>query len=302
MSVDSETYRERPRLGLPILLFLLTVLTTVAAGAGFEDANLFNDLSGVLTDIAVLFKNPDMFLKGVPYSVFLLFILGTHEFGHYFASRIHGVNATFPYFIPGPPQLIGTFGAVIKMKSRITTRKALVDIGASGPIVGFISSLIVTAIGLKYSTLVAAPLSGTVVFGESLAYRAVQYLVIGPIPEGAMIDLHSVAFAGWLGFLITSLNLLPIGQLDGGHIVYAVVGGPAHKIISRVMVPVLVILGLLTWPGWLIWAVLVLIIGLWHPPVGGGRERLDGLRRGVSVASLAVFILTFMPSPIYIMP
>jgi len=280
-------YRERPRVGLALTLFLLTVLTTMAAGAAFQGSDPFREPAAILT--------------GWPYSLSLLFILGTHEFGHFFASKKHRVVSTLPYFIPAPPMpfVIGTFGAVIKMKSPITTKQALVDIGAAGPLVGFVSSIIVTIIGLRLSTVTAVPPQEPLTLGEPLAFKALSYLVLGPLPAEYSLNLHVVAFAGWLGFFVTSLNLLPIGQLDGGHIVYAAFGD-MHRIVSRVMVGGLVIFGFLSWPGWIVWAVLVTVIGLWHPPVQNPLARLD-LRRGViSAATLLVFVLTFMPSPFYI--
>ena len=270
------------------MLFLTTVLTTVIVGAIFEGADILEE--------------PLSVLKGVPFSAALLFILGTHEFGHYFASRVHKVSATLPFFIPAPPvpPFIGTFGAVIKMKSPITTRRALVDIGAAGPIAGFIAAIPVIVIGLKLSLVTEGPAeAGSLSLGTSLGFELLSYLTLGPIGEGAEVHIHSVAFAGWIGLLVTSLNLLPMGQLDGGHIVYAMVG-ERHRVVSLVMVALLALLGFFTWPGWLLWAVLVTFIGMRHPPVLDEQTRLGPARRGLCAAALLVFVLTFMWSPFYI--
>lgn len=273
---------------LPAVLFVITVITTVTAGALYEGADIIH--------------YPGLIAKGVPFSLSLLLILGTHELGHFIASRRHGVVTTYPTFIPGPPipPMIGTFGAVIKIKSPITTRNALVDIGAAGPLSGFAVAVIVTAIGLKYSTVM--PLrhtGGSLGLGDSLIFYILSYAVVGPVPEGYDVYLHSVAFAGWIGFFVTAMNLLPMGQLDGGHIVYALIG-PRHRLFSIFMVAVLVLLGIVAWPGWLLWALLITIIGMWHPPVPDRHMPMDGRRKAVSALAAAVFILTFMPTPFYI--
>lgn len=278
----------KPRVLLPLVLFVLTVITTVTAGALYQGANPIED--------------PSSLLQGVPFSASLMIILGTHELGHYIASRRHGVLTTLPTFIPGPPfpPMIGTFGAVIRIKSPITTKGALVDIGAAGPLSGFVVAVIVTFIGLNLSTVVETVSTGTALgLGDSLLFRLLTYVVFGGLPEGYDVVLHPVAFAGWIGFFVTAMNLLPMGQLDGGHIIYALIG-PRHRIFSMLMVAVLIFFGLLTWPGWLIWAVLITIIGMWHPPVEDQHIPMDLRRRLTSFAALAAFILTFIPRPFYI--
>lgn len=278
---------KRPKIVLPLVLFVITVFTTMIAGAFFEGADPIAD--------------PRNVLKGIPFSASLLFILGTHELGHFFASRRHGVLVTLPHFIPVPPipPLLGTFGAVIKMKSPITTKRALVDIGAGGPLTGFVSALGVTSLGLYLSKVIPMPAAGGGLgLGSSLIFEFLAYIIKGPIPRGYDLYLHTVGFAGWIGLFITSINLLPIGQLDGGHIVYALFG-PRHRLISFSAVFALVILGVYRWPGWLVWGALVTIIGLWHPPVADHHIPLDWKRRAVSVATLIVFVLTFMPAPFY---
>lgn len=280
---------ERPKMLLPLLLLMLTFITTTISGAFFEGANPF--------------KAPMDFFQGLSFSVPFLLILGTHELGHFFASRYHGVSTTLPIFIPGPPvpPMIGTFGAVIKIKSPITTRRALIDIGAAGPLAGFVVALFVTAWGVKLSWFVpTTPPSGeTINLGSSVAFHAIGYMVHGPIPEGLDLFVHPMAFAGWLGLFVTSINLLPLGQLDGGHLVYAVTAR-RHRFISMAFVVILIILGLKTWPGWLVWAVLISFIGLRHPPTRDAALPLDAKRKAICWTNLVVFILTFTPAPFYI--
>ncbi len=271
---------------IPIALFILTVATTIIAGAMQKGVNPFQE--------------PLRLIEGIPFSLTLLTILLTHEFGHFFASRTHGVQASLPYFIPAPPFLAGTFGAVIKTRSPIMDKRALLDIGATGPLAGFITSIIVTIIGLNFSTIITIPEEKEVLgLGSSLIFSILSYLVIGHVPEGQDILLHPIAFAGWIGFFITSLNLLPIGQLDGGHIVYAVFGR-WHRLISITMIAILTVFGVFTWQGWLFWAVLVTILGIKHPPLMDGQIALDRRRKIIGWLSLTVFVLTFIPLPIAI--
>lgn len=279
---------DRPRLLPAAVLFVITVFTTIIAGAMYQGADIL--------------KDPLELTRGVPFSASLLLILGTHELGHYIASRRHGVATTLPIFIPGPPfpPMIGTFGAVIRIKSPITTKNALVDIGSAGPLSGFAVALGVTFWGLKLSAVLPKNVSGEALgLGSSLIFHLLSYLTVGAVPEGFDVYLHPVAFAGWIGMFVTAMNLLPIGQLDGGHMVYALIG-PRHRLFSILMVASLVVLGLLTWPGWFIWAALISIIGLRHPPIEDQHRPMDGKRKLVCLATILVFILTFMPTPFYI--
>ena len=286
---NEYTYeRERPKVVLPLALFLATVLTTVASGAMQQGADILSD--------------PHELVKGIPFSVSLLLILGIHELGHYVTSRRHGVATTLPIFIPGPPfpPMIGTFGAVIRIKSPITTRAALVDIGASGPLAGFVVALFVTFWGLEHSTVVPRGMAeGSLGLGSSLSFKLLSYLAVGPVPDTHDILLNPVAFAGWIGMFVTAMNLLPIGQLDGGHLVYALLG-PRHRVVSIGMIAILAILGFWAWPGWFVWAALISIIGMRHPPVEDQHIPMDPRRRLIAIATIAVFVLTFIPSPFYI--
>ena len=267
---------------LHIILFVLTLLSTVLVGAMQTGADIL--------------KNPVELYRGLPFAVSLMIILLTHEFSHYFASKWHGVKATLPYFIPAPT-IIGTFGAFIKMKSPIVTRRALIDIGASGPIAGFIVSVAAVIIGLHSSEIV--PLSqakGALSLGDSILFTLLAKAVMGVTPADAEILLNPVAFAGWIGLFVTSINLIPVGQLDGGHIAFAFLG-ERHARLSFILVLLMSVLGLFLWEGWILWAVLLLVLGLRHPPVVYWEETLDKKRRVTGWSALLILILTFIPDP-----
>lgn len=267
---------------LPLLLFLSTVFTTLFAGALQQGINLF--------------KEPHRIWEGYPFSLSIMTILLGHEMGHYFASKIHRTKATLPYFIPAP-SIIGTFGAFIKMKSPILTRKALIDIGATGPLVGFFLSFIACVIGLKMSRIIQISKEDDMfMLGDSVLFSLLVRLIIGDVPPGQDVLLHPVAFAGWIGLFVTSMNLLPVGQLDGGHIAYALFGRK-HYYISRAFLFSIAILGIFYWYGWLVWSVLLLFLGLDHPPILLWESRLNLTRRFVGAISFLIFFLTFIPAP-----
>ncbi|MDO9287734.1 MAG: site-2 protease family protein [Thermodesulfovibrionales bacterium] len=274
---------------LHIVLFIATFLSTLAVGAL------------QVQPIENITKDPSKILKGLPFSLTLMLILLCHELSHYIASKKHHIKATLPYFIPAPT-LIGTMGAFIKMKSPITTRMALIDIGASGPIAGFIISLIATLIGLPLSQVILTKgIKGSLALGDSLLFSLLSRLILGEIPDSYDVLLHPIAFAGWIGFFVTALNLIPIGQLDGGHIAYAIMG-EKHIHISKVLVPVLIVLGFFLWEGWIIWGVLLLILGLRHPPVLYWETPLDKNRRSIGWITAIIFIITFIPMPFKALP
>jgi membrane-associated protease RseP (regulator of RpoE activity) len=274
---------------LHIVLFILTFLSTLSAGALHQGINIV--------------KAPARIIEGLPFAGTLMTILLCHEFSHYIASRKNHTIATLPYFIPAP-SIIGTFGAFIKMKSPIITRKALIDIGASGPIAGFIVSVAACAIGLSISKVIPLPqgTEGTLTLGDSILFSFLSRIILGATPEHYDILLHPVAFAGWIGLFVTSLNLIPIGQLDGGHIAYAILGNLQHR-VSQILVGLLALLGMSSffgfsgWEGWLMWAVLMLVLGIKHPPVLHWESPLDPKRRIIGLLSLVIFIITFIPSP-----
>lgn len=276
---------------LHLVLFLATVLSTLLAGAYYiQDYNPFREFPRYLLTGLV---------KGVPFSLPLLTILGAHEFAHYINSRRHGVEATLPFFIPFP-NMFGTLGAVIKMKSGISDRGALIDIGASGPLVGFVLSVAACAVGLSLSTASAArPLKeGDMMLGGSLLYIFLMEVFVKADLARQAVNLHPIAVAGWVGLFVTSINLMPVGQLDGGHIAYAFFAG-RHRLVSRIFILLMALMGLV-FPGWLLWAALLLIIGTRHPPVMDQERPLDFRRRLAGAAALVVFIITFPPVPIYI--
>ena len=270
--------KSRPVINL--LLLIITFCTTTLAGAGQGESAL------------------DIIISGLPYSVTLMLILGIHEMGHYTAAKKFGVKATLPYFIPFP-SIVGTMGAVIKTKSPIPHRKALFYIGAMGPLPGFIASLTAVTAGVYLSQIEALPVPGQIplpVFGDSLLFRFIVNFIHGPIPAGHDIFLHPVAWAGWIGFLITSLNLMPIGQLDGGHILYALIG---EKQVDAgwAAFGMLIILSFF-WPGWIVWIIMTLVIlMIAHPYVPEGPP-LTKSEVFTGWMCMAVLVLTFIPVPV----
>ncbi|OPY60910.1 MAG: Peptidase family M50 [Syntrophorhabdaceae bacterium PtaU1.Bin034] len=251
---------------LHITLFLLTILTTYYA-------------------------------QGALYSVSVMAILLSHEMGHYIASRRYGVAATLPYFIPFPLSPFGTFGAVIKMGGIITDRKALFDIGVAGPICGFILAVPCVLIGVKLSTAVKVTAATPyLMLGDPLLFQLVQWLVVGDLPSGYGLLLHPVAYAGWVGLFVTALNLLPIGQLDGGHVVYAVFRDRSQWVF-RVLIAVLLLLSVVYSVSWVVLALLLLAFGIRHPEPLDPDTPLDGKRKWLAVAVLLIFILSFVPAP-----
>jgi len=267
-----------------ILLFLLTVISTTAAGALQQEVSL-----------AALLKDWTLFTKGIPFSFTLLAILITHEMSHYFVSRYHGVQVTLPFFIPAP-SVIGTFGAFIRIKSPMEDRRALLDIGLSGPLGGAVVAIPVLYIGLKMSTIQVMPKPTGVELGSSILLDQMVRLALGKLPDYYQVVLHPVAFAGWIGLLVTSLNLIPVGQLDGGHIAYAILGEKSKRLAIGCFIA-LIILGLTGWSGWFIWAGLLYVMGWQHPPPLNPAIPLDTKRKWLGVLALILFVVTFTPTP-----
>jgi membrane-associated protease RseP (regulator of RpoE activity) len=263
------------------VLFSLTFMTTVLAGALQEGVNPVT--------------NPGQIPKGFPFALALMGILLAHELGHYLVARRHGVDVTLPYFIPAP-SFIGTFGAFIKMRSPARDPKMLLDIGAAGPLVGVAVSIPLVALGLSLSEVKQIEGQVGTSLGDSILLWLISRVVVGPIPPGYDVMIHPVGFAGWIGLLVTSLNLLPVGQLDGGHVVYALLGERQNRVSKFVFVGLLA-LGVLGWEGWLVWGVLLLIMGFRHPPPVEWWVPLDRKRKVIGWATMAVFILTFIPVP-----
>jgi membrane-associated protease RseP (regulator of RpoE activity) len=206
------------------------------------------------------------------------------------------VPASPPLFIPGPPHFIGTFGAIIRMRGPIMDRRALFDIGVAGPLAGFVVAVAALIVGLNLSTVVDRTATFGLQLGEPLLLQFLAWLVIGPISPESDIVLHPIAFAAWFGFFVTSINLLPIGQLDGGHVAYALWGG-RQRTMAFIAVPILIVLGFVGWPGWFLWAFMAGLWGLGHPPVRDPHAPLGRNRTIVGWIALAVFVSTFAPVP-----
>src|SRR5512146_564263 len=275
---------------LPLALFLLTVFTTLWAGA-------YQAYSGPIRGpVMFLWEHPDMLWRGIPFAGTLLFMLTTHELGHFVLSKIHRVPASLPLFIPGPPHFIGTFGAIIRIRGPIMKRRALFDIGVAGPLAGFAVAVVALIVGLNLSTVVERTATYGLQLGEPLLLKFMAWLIIGSLPPEADVLLHPIAFAAWFGLFVTSLNLIPIGQLDGGHVAYALWGN-RQRTMAFAIVPLLIVLGFVGWPGWFIWAFLAGIWGFGHPPVMDPHVPLGPGRTGVGWLALAVFVLTFAPVP-----
>lgn len=280
---DGEFRIVKPKKKLPwlnIVLFIATFFTTTFAGATFSIKDPSESIN---------------FLSGLPFSLSLLTILLFHEFGHYLMSKKHNVPASLPYFIPAP-SFIGTFGAIIKMKSTITDKKSLIDIGATGPIAGFIVSIPILIYGIANSTIAEVKNTGGIILGDSLIIKILTYLIWGKLPSDLDLVLHPVAFAGWIGTFVTAMNLIPVGQLDGGHILYALF----PKLFKKISLPLifsLFLIGYLGWEGWIFWGFLLFILGRHHPPVIDEEEELPLSKKIIGLSALIIFIITFIPVP-----
>lgn len=290
--------RAKHRYWLHALLLLATLLTTTIVGA--EMAHSFAakrpfDFETDLLGYVRLWHDPSFLLDGLPFSLTLLTILMAHEMGHFLAARYYHVDATLPFFLPAPT-LIGTLGAFIRIRSAILSKRILFDIGVAGPLAGFAMLIVPLAVGVSMSKVVPGIGShGNLVFGTPLVLRLLEAIFFPGVATGD-IYLHPVARGAWVGLLATALNLLPIGQLDGGHVLYSFLGERA-KWLSRFFVGVLVLMGIFVAYSWLLWAALIIFFGMRHPaivdpsPVGRTRAWLG-------VLALAIFILSFTAAPI----
>jgi len=250
-----------------------------------------------------ILQNPANFTVGLPYSIGLLIILGAHELGHYFAARQHHIQVTPPYFIPAPFALV-TFGAFISMRGTVQDRRALFDVAVAGPLAGLVFAIPALVIGLQYSTVVAtnaAPeLSHSGVdIGSSFLMSILSKLALGSAAtEGHRLILHPLAFAGWLGLLVTALNLLPVGQLDGGHIAHALFGSRRAHIISAVALVLLFFLAFFVWPGLMMWIFIVFFIaGTRDTPAANDLTPLDPPRRALGYFAFVLLALILVPVP-----
>ncbi len=274
-----------------LLLFLATLLTTTFFGS-YHYAGFSADFNSNLPEVS--------FLQGAWFSLTLLGILGTHEFGHYFACRYYGIDATLPYFLPAPLPLTGTVGALIRIRQPIQSKSVLFDVGAAGPIAGFAVAVPALFLGLQLSRVVALPDDFVgMSLGEPLLFQWASWMTWGDAPSGYTLNLHPVGLAAWLGLLLTALNLFPIGQLDGGHIAYAVLGrrSASVSVVATAIVVALVFLS----ASWIIWAALMIamlvFLGPRHPPTADEHVPLDPTRRLVAALTAAIFVVCFTPAP-----
>jgi membrane-associated protease RseP (regulator of RpoE activity) len=300
---------------LHVALFVLTLFSTTVAGsllAGYSPIAFFHLRPFASWWVPVPFAvDLRALAAGLPFGLSLVAVLALHEAGHYFAAKHHSISVTPPYFIPFPPyvSIIGTLGAFIRLRSPVMSRNTLLDVGAAGPLVSFAVSLPLVWWGLRHSAVLptAPGLPAALVvrlageqfsLGGSLAMWWLVRLVLDLPGSGYVVVLHPVAFAGWLGLFVTALNLLPISQLDGGHILYAILGS-RHWVAAALFFLALLPLGFL-WAGWWVWAALVFLVGrgrIWHPPLFNPAPKLTSGRLGIALAAAVVFVLCFIPVP-----
>ena len=280
-----------------LALLVATFITTTGVGLNHYTAFLLDFVQRPL----VVSSPWDLVLGALWYSVTILVILGAHEMGHYLACRYYRVDASLPYFLPLPMTLTGTLGAFIRIRSRISTKAQLFDIGVAGPIAGFIFAVPAVFVGIALSRVVRLPPSFVgFELGEPLLFQLAARLIWGPVPDGYSLNLHPMAFAAWFGLLATALNLFPIGQLDGGHISYAVLGRRSTYLTFGA-IAIAVVLTFFSM-SWLVWTVLMVVMlflfGPRHPPTADEDVPLDGRRVAVAIFALFMFIACFTPAPI----
>jgi membrane-associated protease RseP (regulator of RpoE activity) len=307
---SSSTFYPAPRAHPPLRsfllavgLFLATLLTSLVAGAHFAAAYAHNEAASfdaLVQTFSLAYHRPSLLLSGLPFACTLLTILLAHELGHYFACRHHRIHSSYPFFIPAPT-LIGTFGAFILIRSPIRSARALFDVGASGPLIGFLFALPPLAYGVLHARVIpslALDPKAEVIFGVPLILKLMT-AVVQPNAHASDLLLHPVGRAAWVGLFATALNLLPVGQLDGGHIVRSV-SPRAHRWISLVLPLALVPLGIFLWQGWLMWAVILFALQFFRMAPIYDPTPLDPNRRFGAFLALVVFVLCFMASPLWV--
>lgn len=289
LAVPGVAERSPARLGLPIALFLATIVTVLLSGALYEGVDVIHNPAGILA--------------GIPFAATLLGILFTHEMGHYVVGRLRKAPVSLPYFIPLPPfiSFTGTMGAVIVQREPMEDRKTVLEIGIAGPLAGLVIAIPLLFYGLATSQVGPPPPGGYVQEGNSLLYIAIKWLVFGRyLPSGGVdVQLNPVAWGAWIGLLVTMINMLPVGQLDGGHVAYALLGRHADY-LAYAMIGLCVALGLLIPENytWLVWAGLVFMIGPRHPAPLDDISRLDRKHIALAIFGLLVMVLLLMPVPL----
>jgi membrane-associated protease RseP (regulator of RpoE activity) len=287
-----------------LVLFVLTCVSTFVAypGAFVELALVFLRTGHIPAGISWSDIQAIAYM-GFQYSACVMTVLVCHEMGHYLQTRRYHVPATLPFFIPMPIPPIGTMGAVIGMSANMGDRRALFDIGISGPLAGLVPTLIFCIVGFHWSEVivVTAGHSGSIPLGDPLLLRFLGWLIFGPLQPGQDIGLHPMAFAGWVGLLVTSLNLIPIGQLDGGHVLYALLRKKAHRVASFLLMAagVAVVIGLVVYgyPAWVLMVLLLFIMGPIHPPTANDDVPLGPFRVVLGWLTLAFIFVGFTPTP-----
>lgn len=278
VSLEETRGRSGTRPALHVVLLVATLLTTTWAGALHQGMSLL--------------EQPSAWRVGLPYAVALLTILGIHEMGHYLVARRRGVSVSLPYFIPVPTWL-GTFGAFIRMGGAVRDRAAYFDVAVAGPLAGLVASVVALLIGLPGSTGGAHGVAPS----SSLLLAGVYQVATGALPTGP-VELGAVAFAGWLGLIVTAFNLAPIGQLDGGHMAYALLGPRGAAALGRVIIGMLFVGGLLYWPHLLTWAFIAwLFAGVEHPPAQDETKPLSGARKALACVTFALLLAIVLPWP-----
>jgi membrane-associated protease RseP (regulator of RpoE activity) len=239
-----------------------------------------------------------MIVGGPAYSITIILILLGHEMGHYLMSRRYGMRATLPFFLPFPFSPFGTLGAVIRMESTISSRRTLFDTGVAGPLTSLLLSVPAIVIGLKLSQVIPTSQlkEGTIRLGDPLLFAFIQRLVMAEVPENYDVLLHPIGYAGWVGLFVTALNLLPVGQLDGGHIAYALFGRKS-RIIFLIAIAVMAFITIFYNPGWLLLLILIIIFGFRHPAPLDDQTPLDGKRKLIGGIAFLAFFLSFTPAP-----
>jgi membrane-associated protease RseP (regulator of RpoE activity) len=299
-AIDWRPHRKfQDRVWLHVLLLLLTIGSTTLAGIRIY-ASFLSDFANLPVDLSL----GTLTAGALWYSGTILAILGCHELGHYFACRYYDVDASLPFFLPFPFLFTGTMGAFIKIREPIRSKRMLFDIGIAGPIAGFLVALPALFLGLAMSSVDKLPAvlpPGSVNLGEPLLFKLASWTIWGPIADGYSINMHPVAFAAWFGLFATALNLFPIGQLDGGHVSYAVFGR-LSTYVTMAMIGVAIGLAFFSVSSWIAWTVLMIVMlfmfGARHPRTLDEHVPLDRTRTLLAVFALIMFVLCFTPAPI----